>query len=101
MVFSGINIFAAHIKHTQKSLILLSHISTLSLNRDIQMINDSDATFIEDKYLHANKEALKIISEKIKKEERNSLFRNTVGGLIKGGYAILWEVSIFLRFTGR
>ena len=26
-------------------------------------------------------------------EEINSLFRNTLGALVKGGYALLWEVN--------
>ena len=29
----------------------------------------------------------------MEKEEINSLFRNTLGTLMKGGYALLWEVK--------
>ena len=61
------------------------------------MIDKSDADFFTKKYMFRNQEAMQKISEKMEKEEINSLFRNTLGAFLKGGYAILW-VSLFLEF---
>ena len=44
-----------------------------------------------------NQKAMRKVAKKMEKEEINSLFRNTLGGSLKGGYAILW-VSLFLKF---
>ena len=44
-----------------------------------------------------NQKAMRKVAKKMRKEEINYLFRNTLGGSLKGGYAILW-VSLFLKF---
>lgn len=68
-----------------------------SFSRDVKLIGQSDADFLMKKYMVRNKEAMKNIAEKMEKEEINSLFKNTLGGSLKGGYAILW-VSLSLKF---
>ena len=57
------------------------------------LINEFDHDFITNIYLPQNQKALVNISKKMEKEEINSLFRNTLGTLMKGGYALLWEVK--------
>ena len=61
------------------------------------MIDKSDADFLTNKYMFRNQEAIQSIAKKMEKEEINSLFRNTLGVSLKGGYALLW-VRLSLEF---
>ena len=61
------------------------------------MIDKSDADFLTKKYMFRNQEAIQNIAKKMEKEEINSLFRNTLGVSLKGGYALLW-VRLSLEF---
>ncbi len=58
------------------------------------MIDESDFEFIANKYLFSSEKAIKEIGRRMTKDEVNSLFKNTFGALMKGAYALIWQVKI-------